>query len=105
MGCECHVLRVSLRVRIQLGVDGAQPIDVRGRQTVLNGAGDHQSPVPGEREDGLIDVGRDIGRCLAHSRPGFDKDVLLCVTETQAFGTVQMLILMGRNLVENAMDD
>ncbi len=105
MGCECHVLRVSVRVGIQLGVDGAQSIDVRDRQAVLNSAGDHKSPVPGEWQDACIDVGRDIGRCLEHSRLAFDQDVLLCVTETQSFGTVEMLLLMGRNLVENAMDD
>ena len=97
--------RVSERVGIQLGVNGAQPIDVRNRQAVLHSAGDHKSPVPGEWQEAFIDVGRDVGRGLECSRLTFDQDVLLFVTEAQTLGTVQMLLLMRGNLVQNAMDN
>ena len=99
------MVRVSLRVSIQLGVDGAQPVDVRDRQAMLNGACDHKSPVPREWQEALIDPGCNVGRGLEHLSPALDLDVHLFVTETQSFGMVQMLLLMCWNHIQNAMDN
>ncbi len=87
MGCECHRVRVSLRVSIQLGLDGAQPVDVR------------------ELQEALIDPGCNVGRGLEPLSPALDLDVHLFVTETQSFGMVQVLLLMCWNHIQNAMDD
>jgi hypothetical protein len=97
--------RVSVRVGIQLGVDRAQSIDVRHRQAVLNGACDHTGFVPREWQDVFIDVGCDVGRCCEQARLAFDQDDLLLIAEAESFGTGQMLLLMGRNLVQNATDN